>query len=62
MKSTINENGVLIVEAETPTERYALMQWWHCFMQASSDDFENVPRPRSSIQVIYEPEVTECSE
>lgn len=58
MKSTINENGVLIVEAETPTERYALMQWWRCFPQPSSEDFENAPRPRSSLRVIYESEVT----
>lgn len=61
MKATINENGVLTVEAETPVERYALMQWWRCFPgnSPSEEQVEAAPRPRSSLRVIYEEEDTQ---
>lgn len=37
MKTSINEKGLLSIYAETPTERYALKQWWLNFQQGDDE-------------------------
>jgi hypothetical protein len=37
MKASINEEGLLSIYAETPTERYALKQWWRNFQQGDNE-------------------------
>jgi len=40
MKATINANGILVVEAETDLEAYALKKW-------SEDNFQTYPNNMS---------------
>jgi hypothetical protein len=38
MKVELDENGMLFVTPETPTEAFALQHWWSCFSPALSPE------------------------
>ncbi len=55
MRAEIDENGKLTVTAETPTERFALSQWWEDFNGLKKYTFavvtvdDEYPRPSTRL-------------